>query len=92
MAAQTAGIGLGCMRLSTAADRDEARAVAVIHAALNAGARLLDTSDAYCHDERDTGHNERLIARAGDVGRRSFERRGGDEGRHAPAAAPARGV
>jgi aryl-alcohol dehydrogenase-like predicted oxidoreductase len=57
-------IGLGCMRLSTAADRDEGRAVAVIHAALDAGATLLDTADSYCHDESDVGHNERLIARA----------------------------
>src|SRR6185503_5836352 len=52
------------MRLSTAAIRDEERAIAVIHAALDAGATLLDTADAYCHDDRDTGHNERLIARA----------------------------
>src|SRR5256886_6851007 len=57
-------IGLGCMRLSTARDRDEARGVAVIRAALDAGAGLLDTADAYCHDDRDLGHNERLIARA----------------------------
>ena len=52
------------MRLSTAPDRDEERAVAVIHAALDAGATLLDTADAYCRDETDVGHNERLIARA----------------------------
>ena len=52
------------MRLSTAPDRDEERGVAVIHAALDAGATLLDTADAYCFDERDTGHNERLVARA----------------------------
>jgi aryl-alcohol dehydrogenase-like predicted oxidoreductase len=57
-------IGLGCMRLSTGDNRDEGRAIAVIHAALNAGATLLDTADAYCHDERDTGHNEKLIALA----------------------------
>ena len=57
-------IGLGCMRLSTAADRDEARSLAVIHAALDAGATLLDTADAYCHDEADFGHNERLVAKA----------------------------
>src|SRR5690348_5584982 len=52
------------MRLSTAADRDEERGVAVIHAALDAGATLLDTADAYGFDERDVGHNERLVARA----------------------------
>jgi aryl-alcohol dehydrogenase-like predicted oxidoreductase/predicted kinase/histidinol phosphatase-like enzyme len=56
--------GMGCMRLSTDPDRDEARGIAVLHAALDAGITLLDTADAYCHDEHDTGHNERLIARA----------------------------
>jgi aryl-alcohol dehydrogenase-like predicted oxidoreductase len=57
-------IGLGCMRLSTAADRNDERAISVIHAALDAGATVLDTSDAYCLDETETGHNERLIAQA----------------------------
>ena len=57
-------IGLGCMRLSTARDRDDARGVAVIRAALDAGITLLDTADSYAHDEADRGHNERLIARA----------------------------
>jgi aryl-alcohol dehydrogenase-like predicted oxidoreductase len=57
-------LGMGCMRLSTAPDRDEDRAIAVLHAALDAGVRLLDTADAYCRDETDVGHNERLIARA----------------------------
>lgn len=51
------------MRLSTRPDRDALDAEAVIHAALDAGITLLDTADAYCHDESDTGHNERLIAR-----------------------------
>jgi aryl-alcohol dehydrogenase-like predicted oxidoreductase/predicted kinase len=57
-------VGIGCMRLSTDPDRDEARGIAVLHAALDEGITLLDTADAYCHDEHDTGHNERLIARA----------------------------
>ena len=52
------------MRLSTETDRDDARGVAVIHAALDAGATLLDTADAYCLDDRDVGHNERLVASA----------------------------
>jgi aryl-alcohol dehydrogenase-like predicted oxidoreductase len=52
------------MRLSTVPDRDDARSIAVIHAALDAGATLLDTSDAYCLDDTETGHNERLIADA----------------------------
>ena len=57
-------LGMGCMRLSTARDRDEERAIAVLHAALDAGVRFLDTADAYCWDDDDVGHNERLIARA----------------------------
>jgi aryl-alcohol dehydrogenase-like predicted oxidoreductase/predicted kinase len=56
--------GLGCMRLSTAADRDEARAIAVIRAAIEAGASLLDTADVYGLGEHDVGHNERLVAKA----------------------------
>jgi aryl-alcohol dehydrogenase-like predicted oxidoreductase/predicted kinase len=52
------------MRLSTAPDRDEERAVAVLHAAFDEGVRFLDTADAYCVDASDAGHNERLIARA----------------------------
>jgi aryl-alcohol dehydrogenase-like predicted oxidoreductase len=35
------------MRLSTLADRDDERSVAVIRAALDAGATLLDTADSY---------------------------------------------
>ncbi|HEX5059666.1 MAG TPA: aldo/keto reductase [Kofleriaceae bacterium] len=57
-------IGLGCMRLSTAKDRDDARSLAVLSAALDAGVDLLDTADAYAQDDRDVGHNEQLIARA----------------------------
>jgi aryl-alcohol dehydrogenase-like predicted oxidoreductase/predicted kinase len=70
------------MRLSTARERDDDRAVAVIQAALDAGATLLDSADAYCHDESDTGHNERLIARAldqwtGDRSRITIATKGG---------------
>jgi aryl-alcohol dehydrogenase-like predicted oxidoreductase/predicted kinase len=57
-------IGLGCMRLSTERDRDEARALDVLRAALDGGVTLFDTADAYCRNEHDVGHNERLIARA----------------------------
>ncbi len=61
------------MRLSTAATRDDDNAVAVIRAALDAGATLLDTANAYGHTEADVGHNERVIARALDgwVGERA---------------------
>ena len=57
-------IGMGCMRLSTERDRDDARAIAVLHAAFDAGANFLDTADVYCLDHTEIGHNERLIARA----------------------------
>jgi aryl-alcohol dehydrogenase-like predicted oxidoreductase/predicted kinase len=57
-------IGLGCMRLSTRPERNDAQSMEVIHAALDAGAALLDTADAYAIGEDDIGHNERLIARA----------------------------
>jgi len=57
-------IGIGCMRLSTEGDRDDARGVGVLHAALDAGVTFLDTADAYCLDDSEVGHNERLIARA----------------------------
>ena len=60
----TPRIGLGCMRLSTSPDRDDVRSIAVLHAALDAGASLLDASNAYCLDGTEVGHNERLIAEA----------------------------
>jgi aryl-alcohol dehydrogenase-like predicted oxidoreductase len=52
------------MRLSTEANRDDERSVAVLHAAFDAGITLLDTADAYCLEESERGHNERLIAQA----------------------------
>ncbi len=57
-------LGMGCMRLSTDRDRDERRAIDVLHAAFDAGVNFLDTADAYALDDRGGGHNERLIARA----------------------------
>jgi aryl-alcohol dehydrogenase-like predicted oxidoreductase/histidinol phosphatase-like enzyme/predicted kinase len=61
---QNQTVGMGCMRLSTAQDRRDIEAVTVLHAALDQGVNLLDTADAYCWDDRERGHNERLIARA----------------------------
>ena len=52
------------MRLSTEPDRDDAKSIAVLHAAFDAGVTLLDTADAYCRDDTERGHNERLIALA----------------------------
>jgi len=61
---QVAAVGLGGMPLSIDGRPDEARAIATIHRALDAGVTLIDTADAYCLDETDFGHNELLIARA----------------------------
>jgi aryl-alcohol dehydrogenase-like predicted oxidoreductase len=58
-------IGLGAMPLSTKGDRPSPDdAAAVVHAALDAGVTLIDTADAYSHDETDFGHNEELVAAA----------------------------
>ena len=57
-------VGYGGMHLSLQDRPPEPEGVAVIHAALHAGVRLIDTADAYCLDDSDTGHNERLIAQA----------------------------
>jgi aryl-alcohol dehydrogenase-like predicted oxidoreductase len=57
-------IGIGSMRLSTEPGRNEARGLAVLQAALESGVTFFDTADAYCLDDSETGHNERLIARA----------------------------
>jgi aryl-alcohol dehydrogenase-like predicted oxidoreductase len=57
-------IGLGGMPLSLKGRPDEDQAIRTIHAALDAGVTLIDTADAYAYDESDTGHNERLIAKA----------------------------
>jgi len=57
-------IGLGGMPLSLSGRPPEDQSIRTIHAALDAGVTLIDTADAYAYDEHDTGHNERLIAKA----------------------------
>jgi aryl-alcohol dehydrogenase-like predicted oxidoreductase len=58
-------IGLGAMPLSTKDPRPSpTEAEAVVHAALDAGVTLIDTADAYAHDEAEFGHNETLVANA----------------------------
>ena len=57
-------VGLGAMPLSLAGRPDEARALATVHAALDAGITLVDTADAYGLGEAEVGHNERLVAKA----------------------------
>jgi aryl-alcohol dehydrogenase-like predicted oxidoreductase len=57
-------IGLGAMPLSIEDRPDRAQGVRTIHAALDAGATLIDTADAYHIHADEVGHNESLIARA----------------------------
>jgi aryl-alcohol dehydrogenase-like predicted oxidoreductase len=52
------------MHLSIQDRPSEDQGVRVIHAALDAGVTFIDTADVYCLDEKDIGHNERLIAKA----------------------------
>src|SRR5918997_5070240 len=52
------------MPMSIEGRPDEARSIATIHAALDAGITLIDTADAYHLRADDVGHNESLIARA----------------------------
>ena len=57
-------VGYGGMHLSIDGRPPEAQGIRVLHAALDAGVTLIDTADVYCLDQRDIGHNERLIAQA----------------------------
>jgi aryl-alcohol dehydrogenase-like predicted oxidoreductase len=57
-------IGLGAMPLSLPGRPDRARAIATVHAALDAGITLIDTADSYTTATDGPGHNELLIAEA----------------------------
>src|SRR5690348_1499650 len=63
-AVQVSAIGLGEMPLSIEGRPDEGQAIRTIHAALGAGMTLIDTADAYSLGGSDTGHGERLVAKA----------------------------
>lgn len=63
-APDVSAVGFGAMHLSIEGRPDEAQAVRTIHAALDAGVTLIDTADAYCLDDQDFNHNERLVAKA----------------------------
>jgi aryl-alcohol dehydrogenase-like predicted oxidoreductase len=62
--AVVSAIGLGGMPMSIEGRPDEDRSIRTIHAALDAGLTLIDTADAYHLRAGETGHNERLIAKA----------------------------
>ncbi|MGA6224769.1 aldo/keto reductase [Streptomyces umbrinus] len=61
---RVSAVGLGAMPLSIEGRPDEGRAMATVHAALDAGVTLLDTADSYHLPGDEPGHNERLVARA----------------------------
>ncbi|SRR6266536_415784 len=63
-AVSVSAIGLGAMQMSLEGRPDEERSLRTIHAALDAGVTLIDTADAYHLHAGETGHNERLIAKA----------------------------
>ena len=63
-AAHVSSIGLGGMPMSVEGRPDEARSLATIHAALDAGVTFVDTADAYHLHADEVGHNESLIAKA----------------------------
>ncbi|MHC0432041.1 aldo/keto reductase [Streptomyces sp. O3] len=62
--AAVSAIGLGAMPLSIEGRPGEDRAIATVHAALEAGVTLIDTADSYHWHADEAGHNEELIARA----------------------------
>lgn len=57
-------LGMGAMPLSVAGRPSETQSIETIHAALEQGITLIDTADAYCLNDSEVGHNERLIAKA----------------------------
>jgi aryl-alcohol dehydrogenase-like predicted oxidoreductase len=80
--ATVSAIGLGGMPMSIEGRPDEDRSIRTIHAALDAGVTLIDTADAYHLHAGETGHNERLIAKAlatysGDAGEVLVATKGG---------------
>lgn len=61
---RVSAIGFGAMPLSIEGRPDERRALATVHAALDAGVTLLDTADSYQLPGAGPGHSELLVARA----------------------------
>lgn len=58
-------VGLGCMPLSNGSMPDHReQAMAIVHAALDAGITLLDTANIYAPSWDSIGHNEALVAEA----------------------------
>ena len=61
----TSEIGLGCMTMTGIyGPADEDQSIATIHAAIDAGVTFIDTADAYCLDDSEFNHNEKLVGEA----------------------------
>ena len=61
---EVGAVGLGEMPLSVGGRPSDEDADRVVHAALDAGVRLIDTADAYSLGLEDFGHGEEVVARA----------------------------
>ncbi len=61
---EVSAIGMGTMLLSISGRPPEDQARATLEAALEAEITFFDTADAYCTDESDFNHNERLVGDA----------------------------
>ena len=57
-------LGYGGMRLSVDGRPSEKEAISLLHAIFDENINFVDTADAYCLNDEDTGHNEKLIAKA----------------------------
>ena len=57
-------IGFGAMHFSLAGRPPEAQSLDVLHHVLDLGVTFIDTADAYCRDEADKHHNERIVHKA----------------------------
>jgi aryl-alcohol dehydrogenase-like predicted oxidoreductase len=73
------------MPLSIQGRPDDEQGRRVLRAAVDAGMTFVDTADVYCLDDRDIGHNERLIASA--MGDRDDVRIGTKAGLRRPGGA-----
>lgn len=61
---QVSELAYGAMYLSVDGRPSQEQALTTLKAVLDGAVTLIDTADAYCLDDTETGHNERLIARA----------------------------
>jgi aryl-alcohol dehydrogenase-like predicted oxidoreductase len=61
---QVTELGYGGMHLSVQGRPGEEQSLATLRAVLDHGVTFIDTADAYCLNDTEVGHNERLIGQA----------------------------